>query len=688
MLNLVRNAVMAVFLIFSGAIFPIVNYFPGNYIGVAEAAVRDLRCSRTPLRVRLVLDLDDPAVFDYVYDNNELKLRLSTDILEERTLDISKAPLQKHKEFAKYQKEKDKSEEKKYGKIQSENIQNKTAQNEKAQAKEQQQADKKSKKEVAVAVKQAVVRDGEKTSTKADAEKISTKTKADAANVSAEKMELPDFDPRQPFVEKAVLKRRGNGTSLLLISLLEKTSFKVMNFHEPERIVIDINRVIENAGESAETSADESAEISADESAKVNCDKSAQVNHDENAKVNADKSLQVNSKVNPDLLLRKGNISAGTAVRPSENKKVLAKSAAVANKALGKNSAKDSAKEVILPSRKEKKLAKGLTYTFCQKVEKYGPVRLHMITLAPESSFELRPFSAAVDRQGRGKLLQAAETLQAVAAVNGGYFDTDTDGWIIGNLRWQGMFMGGDATPRSAFIIDKKGKANVIRDVSFSGRMVFSNGGSLPLTGINRKRLAEDLLLYTGSYGMSTGTNEYGFEIMLKKGRVVDMSGAGNMPLIEGTEVLSGHGVMAAALESLRIGEKVKLQLSFGSKKADEAKLLLSGGPSLIEKGKINVRSEEESIARDIARGRAPRTAIGVKADGSVILMVIDGRSKYSKGVSLYELAAFLLEEGAVEAVNLDGGGSSEMVVDGKIVNRPSDGVERRISTALGVFPR
>ena len=81
-----------------------------------------------------------------------------------------------------------------------------------------------------------------------------------------------------------------------------------------------------------------------------------------------------------------------------------------------------------------------------------------------------------------------------------------------------------------------------------------------------------------------------------------------------------------------------------------------------------------------------PRTGIGVKADGTIILMVVDGRSQYSAGMSLKEFTQYLKRFGAVSAVNFDGGGSSEMVLDGKIMNRPSDGGERPVSIGLGVF--
>jgi len=85
---------------------------------------------------------------------------------------------------------------------------------------------------------------------------------------------------------------------------------------------------------------------------------------------------------------------------------------------------------------------------------------------------------------------------------------------------------------------------------------------------------------------------------------------------------------------------------------------------------------------------RQPRTAIGVTATGKILLVVIDGRRPgWSRGATLGELRTMLRDLGAVDAMNLDGGGSSEMVVKGKVVNRPSDGHERRITNAVLILP-
>jgi exopolysaccharide biosynthesis protein len=87
---------------------------------------------------------------------------------------------------------------------------------------------------------------------------------------------------------------------------------------------------------------------------------------------------------------------------------------------------------------------------------------------------------------------------------------------------------------------------------------------------------------------------------------------------------------------------------------------------------------------------RHPRTAIGWRADGTLVLVVVDGRQpRISVGMTINELAHLMLDLGCVEAINLDGGGSSTMVIRNKIVNNPSDSTgERPVSDALLIFPR
>lgn len=120
--------------------------------------------------------------------------------------------------------------------------------------------------------------------------------------------------------------------------------------------------------------------------------------------------------------------------------------------------------------------------------------------------------------------------------------------------------------------------------------------------------------------------------------------------------------------------------------KADE---LLGAGPMLVERGKLRNTEAEECFQGVGAGSRHPRTAAGWTKDGRLLLLVVDGRGEASRGATLEETAGLLLEFGAEEALNFDGGGSTTLWVAGSVVNRPSDATgERPVASILALVPR
>ena len=335
--------------------------------------------------------------------------------------------------------------------------------------------------------------------------------------------------------------------------------------------------------------------------------------------------------------------------------------------------------------KQEKVLAKGVTYTYIQDEMNGTQIQACLLSVAPKAKFELRPFSAAGVYNGRGYLSREAARRKLKAAVNASYFDSD--GWVIGVTKDKGNFMSVNSTPRSAYVDNGKSRF-IVKDVAYNGVLRFK-GGELAIKGMNRARIAEDVVLFNEYYGKSTKTNQWGREIKIRDGKVIAVSNKGNMTIEPGTVVVSAHGLANKyLLRGIAVGDEVNLVQELNVPTANESSIVVGGGPLILEAGKVNVRSKEEQIARDIAIGRAPRTAIGLKQDGTVLVLVVDGRSTNSKGLTLQELATYFLRLGARDAVNLDGGGSSVMVINGEIVNKPSDGWERPVSMALGLFPK
>ena len=335
--------------------------------------------------------------------------------------------------------------------------------------------------------------------------------------------------------------------------------------------------------------------------------------------------------------------------------------------------------------KQDKLLAKGVTYSYLQDEMNGRQIQAYLVSVEPGARYQLLPFSAAGAYNGRGRVSQFAQQNKLIAAINASYFDTD--GWVIGCIKNQGRMMAMDDEPRSGYVL-KNGNPDIVQDINYYGTLDLPNGQHLVLKGMNRARISDDLVLYNSFFAPSTKTNQWGREIKIVNNRVTAISTAGNMVITPGSSVISGHGASAAALAQLRVGDRVTISETLGNSAADAAETVVSGGPLLVEHGRVQVRVAEEKIPADIAKGRAPRTALGIKKDGTLLMVVVDGRSNNSAGLTLTELATYMLRLGAREAVNFDGGGSSVMAINGQVVNKPSDGRERTVSVGLGLFPR
>ncbi|MGP4022421.1 phosphodiester glycosidase family protein [Actinomadura sp. 3N407] len=172
-------------------------------------------------------------------------------------------------------------------------------------------------------------------------------------------------------------------------------------------------------------------------------------------------------------------------------------------------------------------------------------------------------------------------------------------------------------------------------------------------------------------------------EVTVRRGVVVavaDGVGAGAIP--RGTTVLVGREKGANALRKLRPGDRVRVGYRFTGPR--RFRFAVGGFPIL---------RDGEPLDGLSPRGPAPRTAAGISRNGRrVYLVVADGRSAKSAGVTVAELASLLDKAGVDDAVNLDGGGSSTFVARRRgersvtVRNTPSDGTERAVANGIGVF--
>jgi hypothetical protein len=276
----------------------------------------------------------------------------------------------------------------------------------------------------------------------------------------------------------------------------------------------------------------------------------------------------------------------------------------------------------------------------------------------------------------------------ALAAINGGFFSSIGDS--LGCLVVDGEVLSEPIAGRSCVGMTDDG--SLLFDVMRLDAGAASEGGTVAIHGINRARGADEVMLYRPAFGGSTRTNVFGVEVTVV-GETVQLitDGRGNSTIPPGGFVLSAHGrSQASLLAAFNAGDRVtlwaRLLPASGDPRWEGVRHVLGGGPRLLADGQY---VGGEGFRASLSDRRHPRTAIGRLADGRVVLAVIGGRQPYhSLGMTLVELAATLQALGATDAMNLDGGGSTTLVVRGVVINLPSDEFgERPVSDVLLVMP-
>ncbi len=317
-----------------------------------------------------------------------------------------------------------------------------------------------------------------------------------------------------------------------------------------------------------------------------------------------------------------------------------------------------------------------------------GPFRTAALLIDPRAGVHLVPGFGDGQRMRGTRTSEIARRTGALAATNGGFFGPNGD--PLGCLMVAGDVVSEPDPQRSCAGVTDDG--TVLFDRVRFAAAVLTPDGSAPIDGVNRDRRTDELVLYRPSFDQTTRTNTFGAEAVISGGVVTDVVDLrGNSIIPPDGFVLSGHGrARLWMLQTLHLGTPVSLNLHFVPDSADprwdRVVHAVGGGPRLLAGGQV---AGGEGFPGTLADRRHPRTAIGVLSDGRIVLLVVDGRQPpHSLGMTLLELAMEMRRLGAVDAMNLDGGGSSTMVVAGRVVNFPSDETgERPVASALLVLP-
>ncbi len=342
-----------------------------------------------------------------------------------------------------------------------------------------------------------------------------------------------------------------------------------------------------------------------------------------------------------------------------------------------------------------------ITRGYKSEKEATGPWFINMLRIDLTKA-RLRMVHAMDEAVGLETVSSMAARYGALAAVNSGYFRTTGTyrGDSVGVEVLNGKLLSESNNVRAAAgLIERDEKQELIfGHIKFDGQLVAGAQAKHALDGINRPRGDNEFILFTPEFHRTTLTDPNGLELIVRRGRIVerrDLKGSSAIPA-DGFVISVAGTARQWALEKLRVGTRVKLNLDWSPTETEQtdpwkqAANIIGGGPQLIKNGRVEITNAAEKILPSFVSDGHPRTAIAKLKSGQILLVTVDGRQPgESIGMSLNMLAALLLEFDAVEAINLDGGGSTTMVIKNKLVNKPSDATgERPVSDAILIFPR
>jgi hypothetical protein len=224
----------------------------------------------------------------------------------------------------------------------------------------------------------------------------------------------------------------------------------------------------------------------------------------------------------------------------------------------------------------------------------------------------------------------------------------------------------------------------------------------LPLDAVNFRPRGDATVLYTAAYGTTPNdsaarqTAEIPFRVAARSGDTLSLQATaaahtgGGVTIGPGQAVLSGSGAAAEVVRrlanSVASGAPLRAVLAFSPRRGRLC-ALVGGWPRLVVDGRSIADSVDrlEGTFPRFSVTRHPRTAVGFSRDSTTLyLITVDGRSESSSGMSLTELASLMQSLGVAQGLNLDGGGSTTLVLRGRVVNHPSDSTgERTVGNAL-----
>ncbi len=357
-----------------------------------------------------------------------------------------------------------------------------------------------------------------------------------------------------------------------------------------------------------------------------------------------------------------------------------------------------------IENEKTEKAADGVDYHKYFLKTSRGSMNMHTVRIAAGARYSLRPVIANNQLNTVSHVDKLAQKVGAVAAINGGFFDTGKTRLPVGLVKIKRRIIFEQFLNRAVLGIDEYGALHFDRFRLHSSVYIPALDVSSPIYGYNRKRKAGELIVYTPEYGPATRTNEYGVELILHRispenvkpplillepdRYIITGVSQSDTAIPDDGVVLSIHKPALDQLEwikQLYLG--MELQLKSNVPEGWESyPYLLGGGPLMLRNGQVVLDARTEGFGKYFTGANA-RTAVGATPQGDSCIIVVD-KGGGAGGATWDELAILSRDLlGLSDCMGFDGGGSSTLYVNDDVVNAPTGGGQRKVANILAVVP-
>lgn len=327
---------------------------------------------------------------------------------------------------------------------------------------------------------------------------------------------------------------------------------------------------------------------------------------------------------------------------------------------------------------KVQKIEDGVVYVSLVKYINSRRIKINVaeVNRNLNENIEISPLMGANKSHKKAKINNIAIQNNVLVAVNGTYFKQDT-GTPLGALVIDNEIISGPIYERVGMGISDKGFKT--SKITFSGE-IKNKIATVKITNINQPRMMySEVLMYNQNWGETSGAaKKNSSHIAVVNNKIIAKS---DYPLY-----IPDNGYVISApkevLSDFKLGDKVAINYNLNPSWEDTSHII-SGGPYLLKDGDVFIDATSQKL--NSITGRNPRTAIGYTKDNVMLMVTVDGRKEGLSGVTLKELASIMKDLGCYEAINLDGGSSTVMYVDGNVYTGSNVRNSTAISNALAV---